>query len=36
VRRIIFRDGGRDSEFWAGHYGIFMDDAWVSINSVMP
>jgi hypothetical protein len=31
LRRIRVKDGGQDSEFWAGHYGIRIDDASVVI-----
>lgn len=30
VRGIVFHDGGHDSEFWAGHYGVRFDDAYVA------
>lgn len=32
LRSVVFRDGGGDVEFWAGHYGIRMDDAWLSVE----
>jgi F-box protein 6 len=34
LRTITIRDGGRDSESWAGHYGVRIDDA--SVILVTP
>ncbi|MFM2161408.1 MAG: hypothetical protein RLZZ383_920 [Pseudomonadota bacterium] len=31
VRTISYREGGDDAEFWAGHYGVFFDDAVVAL-----
>lgn len=31
LRSITYREGGDDSEFWAGHYGAFFDDAVVAL-----
>jgi hypothetical protein len=31
LRRIVYRDGGQDSEFWAGHYGVYFDDVVVAL-----
>ncbi len=31
LRTIYFEDGGRDSEYWAGHYGTRLDDASVML-----
>lgn len=36
VRSIRFEDGGQDSEFWAGWYGIRMDAAEVVITNEIP
>ena len=33
LRTITFRDGGRDSETWAGHYGVRIDDSAVVLRS---
>ena len=33
LRTITIRDGGRDSESWAGHYGVQLDDASVVVVS---
>lgn len=33
LRTLEFVDGGVDGEFWAGHYGIWMDDAVLSLNN---
>jgi hypothetical protein len=33
LRRIRIQDGGKDSEFWLGHYGIRIDDASVVVLS---
>jgi hypothetical protein len=33
LRSITIRDGGRDSESWAGHYGVRLDDASVALVS---
>jgi len=33
LRSITIRDGGRDSETWAGHYGVRLDDASVALVS---
>jgi len=33
LRYIIFSDGGYDSEFWGGFYGVRFDDAWVSLTN---
>lgn len=33
LRRIVYRDGGQDSEFWAGHYGVYFDDVVVSLHN---
>lgn len=34
LRYIVFSDGGYDSEFWGGFYGVRFDDAWVSLTNV--
>ena len=31
MRSITYREGGDDAEFWAGHYGVFFDDAVVAL-----
>jgi len=31
LRTITLRDGGKDSEFWAGYYGVRIDDASVML-----
>ncbi len=33
LRKITIRDGGRDSEFYLGHYGVRLDDASVALVS---
>ncbi len=33
LRFIVFSDGGYDSEFWGGFYGMRFDDAWVSLTN---
>ncbi|TNE90748.1 MAG: hypothetical protein EP330_07415 [Deltaproteobacteria bacterium] len=32
LRAVLFEDGGQDSEWWAGYFGIQMDDAWLSLS----
>ncbi|MCP4675546.1 MAG: hypothetical protein GY854_08580 [Deltaproteobacteria bacterium] len=32
LRYIYFEDGGQDSEFWLGHYGIYIDNSHASIS----
>lgn len=31
VRYVLFRDGGQDGEYWAGHYGVVIDASRVEI-----
>lgn len=33
VRYVRWRDGGDDSEYWAGHYGPAMDDAILTVGT---
>ena len=36
LRSIRWEDSGDDAEFWAGHYGIYMDDASLIIGDASP
>ena len=35
ARFVTFTDGGSDTEFWAGNYGVAMDAASVSVGAMM-
>ena len=35
LRSIYIQDGGYDSEYWAGHYGVRFDDASVVLTHPM-
>ena len=36
VRFVEFRDGGKDTKFWAGHYGAKMVGAYVGFHQTRP
>ena len=35
-RYLYFEDGGKDAEFWAGHFGVLMDCAQVAVECAQP